>query len=265
MITKIDNKNVEIDGNAGKFAFAVKNFTTGETFFSNEDEIFHSASMIKLPVLSCLYLEAENGNIDLDTKYELKKEDVVEGGILPEFHYGSIFTLRDLANIMIVVSDNTATNILIDFLGFEKINKHIKEYLGMEKTELVKKLMIPAKSPDIFNYTCALDILRFFDMLYFGKLVSKKAAKEMLNILSRQMFIEKIPRFLPDYVFTANKTGEVSGTRHDGAIVKSNDFDFGMCVLTSKSDDVNKADDFISSLSRYFFDLFSQKEWLFHV
>ncbi len=260
MIIKIDNKNVEIVGDAGRFAFAVKNFTTGKIFFYNESEKFHSASMIKLPILSCLYLEAENGNIDLDTKYELKKEDVVEGGIIPEFHFGSVFTLRDLANIMIVVSDNTATNILIDFLGFEKINDHIKRYLGMEKTELVKKLMIPAKSPDIFNYTCAEDILQFFDLLYFEKLVSKKASKEMLETLSRQMFIEKIPRFLPDSVFTANKTGEVSGVRHDGAIVKTGDFDFGMCVLTSESDDVNKADDFISSLSRYFFDLFSQKE-----
>ena len=256
MIIKIDDKNVEIEGQAGKFAYAVKNFTTGKTFFANECEIFHSASMIKLPILSCLYLEAENGNIDLDTKYELKKEDVVEGGILPEFHYGSVFTLRDLANIMIVVSDNTATNILIDFLGFDKINEHIKKYLGMKKTELVKKLMVPAKSPDIFNYTTASDILRFFEMLYFEKLVSQKASKDMLNILSRQMFIEKIPRFLPDCVFTANKTGEVSGTRHDGAIVKSKSFDFGICVLTSESEDVNKADDFISSLSRYFFDLF---------
>ena len=260
MIIKIDNKNVDICGQAGKFAYAVKNFTTGETFFANEGEIFHSASMIKLPILSCLYLEAENGNIDLETKYELKKEDVVDGGIIPEFHYGSVFTLRDLANIMIVVSDNTATNILIDFLGFEKINEHIKKYLGMEKTELVKKLMIPAKSPDIFNYTCAKDILRFFELLYFEKLVSKKASKDMLEILSRQMFIEKIPRFLPDSVFTANKTGEVSGTRHDGAIVKTDNFDFGICVLTSKSEDINKSDDFISSLSRYFFDLFSQKE-----
>ena len=256
MIIKIDDKNVEIEGQAGKFAYAVKNFTTGKTFFANECEIFHSASMIKLPILSCLYLEAENGNIDLDTKYELKKEDVVEGGILPEFHYGSVFTLRDLANIMIVVSDNTATNILIDFLGFDKINEHIKKYFGMKKTELVKKLMVPAKSPDIFNYTTASDILRFFEMLYFEKLVSQKASKDMLNILSRQMFIEKIPRFLPDCVFTANKTGEVSGTRHDGAIVKSKSFDFGICVLTSESEDVNKADDFISSLSRYFFDLF---------
>ncbi|MBR0518168.1 serine hydrolase [bacterium] len=260
MIIKIDNKNVEIGGEAGKFAFAVKNFTTGETFFYNEAEKFHSASMIKLPILSFLYLEAENGNVDLEAKYELKKEDVVEGGIIPEFHLGSVFTLRDLANIMIVVSDNTATNILIDFLGFEKINRHIKEYLGMEKTELTKKLMIPAKSPDIFNYTCAEDILHFFELLYFGKLVSKRASKEMLETLSRQMFIEKIPRFLPDCAFTANKTGEVSGTRHDGAIVKTDDFDFGICVLTSESDDVNKADDFISYLSRYFFDLFSQKE-----
>ncbi len=260
MIIKINDKNINLLGEANKFAFAVKNFTTGETFFANEDKKFHSASMIKLPILSCLYYEAEDGNINLDTKYELKKEDVVDGGILPEFHYGSVFTLRDLANIMIVVSDNTATNILIDFLGFEKINKHIKKYLCMEKTELVKKLMIPAKSPDIFNYTCAKDILHFFDLLYFEKLVSNRASVEMLETLSRQMFIEKIPRFLPDSVFTANKTGEVSGTRHDGAIVKANDFDFGICVLTSESEDVNKSDDFISSLSRYFFDLFSQKE-----
>ena len=231
MIIKIDNKNVEIEGQAGKCAFAVKNFTTGKTFFYNEAEKFHSASMIKLPILSCLYLEAENGNIDLDTKYELKKEDVVEGGIIPEFHFGSVFTLRDLANIMIVVSDNTATNILIDFLGFDKINNHIKKYLGMKKTELVKKLMIPAKSPDIFNYTCAEDILQFFELLYLDKLVSKKASKEMLDTLSRQMFIEKIPRFLPDFVFTANKTGEVSGVRHDGAIVKSKSFDFSKIKL----------------------------------
>lgn len=221
------------------------------------DEIHHAASMIKLPVMGSLFEAAKEGLVSLDDMAALGEGDIVEGGVLYEMHPGTELTLRDLARLMIVVSDNTAMNILADRLGFGAISEHIKR-LGMDNTGLVKKLMLPPPVPGAYNYTTAGDIWKFLSMLESGEIAGREECDEMISIMSRQMFIEKIPRRLPKGVFTANKTGEVSGVRHDGAIIRAFGKAMIISVLTSDSSDENASDDVISDISASLFRVFER-------
>lgn len=247
-----------VEGLDGRFSVAFCLPGSGVVAGIGQDEEHHAASMIKLPILSCLFKEALAGSLSLSDRVSMSRGDVVEGGVLCELHEGVELTLLDLARLMIVVSDNTASNMLIDVLGFDAVNRHISE-IGMSGTALVKKLMIPAADPSAFNRTTAADVCLFLRRLAEGRLVSPESDEAMIDIMSRQMFVEKIPRYLPEGVFVANKTGEVSGVRHDGAIVRAFGSQFCMAALTSESGDVNASDDAISHAAAALFCVFERR------
>lgn len=239
-----------------KTGFSVRNLKTGYSFSYNGGIPCHAASMIKLPILSCFFKFLKEGKLSPFDKIKLSEKDMVDGGVLSEMHDGLELELMDLARLMIVVSDNTASNILTDILGIDALNEHISD-IGMKNTSLVKKLMLPPSEPGLFNRTSADDVSLFFNRLYFEDLVSPEADREMKSILSRQMFREKIPRRLPLSAFIANKTGEVSNTRHDGALIVYGTAAYSLCVLVWDAEDVNDADDFISEISKLIFDDFT--------
>src|SRR5262249_23569027 len=108
----------------GVMAVALKDLTSGETFFINGDEIMAQASSIKIAVLATLYLQAQQGKLKLSDEYVVRKEDLVPGsdimlGLTPGV---TRLTLRDLATMMVAVSDNSATNVLIGRVGIESVN-----------------------------------------------------------------------------------------------------------------------------------------------
>jgi beta-lactamase class A len=218
-------------------------------------EIFPAASLIKLPILFFLLKKVDDGALNLHETLLLKKKDKVGGsGILFELHDGIELTLLDLAVLMIVVSDNTATNLLIDKLGMKKI-QHFIESLGLANTILGRKLMVAPHRPPA-NFTTPMDMFLLLQKLLQGKLLSQKNTRLALEILFRQQYNEKIPLLLPQNVKTAHKTGEIQGVRHDCGIIQEGKTTWIGCFLTKNVQDALKADRIIAETAlachRYF-------------
>ncbi|MDR1835190.1 MAG: class A beta-lactamase-related serine hydrolase [Fusobacteriaceae bacterium] len=168
----------------------------------NEDEVFPAASIIKLYILGALQ------NEDFSTRIKLKKEDKVGGfGILQYLNDGLFLSVKDAAVFMIALSDNTATNILIDFIGLGEINRYIQK-INAKGTVLGRKMMdLQAKQAGLENYTTPGDTLEILDILCKDS--------EKLEILKTQACNNKLPLFFNGAIPFAHKTGDLDGIEHD--------------------------------------------------
>ena len=209
------------------------------------DEIFPAASLIKIPLLALFFRECESGRLDLNRTVKLKRKEKVGGsGILFELHDGIPVTLLDLATLMIVVSDNTATNLVTDQIGMKKIPAGLKA-LGLKKTIYGRKLMVAPNDPPA-NFTTPMEMFVLLKKLAAGELLSRRNTGLALDILFRQQYNEKIPLLLPEAAKVAHKTGEISGVRHDCGIVREGNGEWIGCFLTKKVRDELKADRIIA-------------------
>jgi beta-lactamase class A len=131
----------------GTFGVAVKHFATGLEFQHNGEELYPLASVFKVPVLVELFRQAEQGQLDLYQRYEVRQELVSPGsGVLKEFQPGAELTLWDMALLMLIISDNTATDHVVQLVGQNNINPTLRR-LGLEKTSVVM---------DCFHLLCDL-------------------------------------------------------------------------------------------------------------
>jgi len=142
-------------------------------------------------------------------------------------------TLKELATLMIIVSDNQATNILIDFLGMENINLLGKE-LGLKESFLGRKMMdTEARKNGYDNYTCADDISLLLKLIYQEKLINKEASQLMLDILLRQQQGERLQRYLPSDIKIAHKCGDLDNLENDGGIIWLGGKAYILVILTN--------------------------------
>lgn len=194
-------------------------------FSYHEDKSFLAASMIKLFILWELFRQKEQEGLDLQQRVSVKKEEMVSGfGILCHLHEGLEPTLKDLATLMIIVSDNTATNQLMDLLGIGKIQKTCQN-MRWSQTQIQRKMFdTEGEKKGLENRTSARDIADFFQRLLSktGEL-SREAKSEMLKILVNQQCNNKLPGRIfcqPDgtRIRMAHKTGDISYHEHDGGI-----------------------------------------------
>lgn len=214
-----------LKGLPGNIGFFYRNLVTGETHSYNEDCDMMAASVIKLFIMLDAFRRIEEGTLDKDMVITMKRDDCVPScGALTYMHDGLKVTVEDLYTLMIILSDNTATNVMIDILGFDSINDTILAY-GFTKTRLNRKMFDKEKSDKgIQNYISAREVGELLTMMYEGRAVSPKASEEMLRILSCQRLNGKIPFILhsyPEYIRIAHKTGEDTGITHDVGIVYS--------------------------------------------
>ena len=179
----------------------------------------NAASLIKVPILIEAFREAEVGLLSMDEVFSIRPEQKMPScGALTYLHDGLEVTLRDLCVLMIILSDNTATNLLIDRLGMESINRTLWR-LGCEKTVLRRRLFDDqAAAHGLQNTITAREIGQLFAGMYCGKCVSPEADSAMLAILENQRLNGKMPFFLPG-VQIAHKTGEDDGITHDAGIL----------------------------------------------
>lgn len=191
-----------------------------EEVLINEEIISKAASTIKLCILWHMYKEADKGTLSLEEKIVIKDEDKVGGcGILREFRQGLTFTLREIGTLMIVLSDNTATNLLIDRLGMDNINKSIKE-LGLENTILERKMYDrEAIESGLENYTDPKEMVLILDYILNSDSISKEYRQEMIGIMRRQQLNTKLPAMMPADIDFAHKTGELEDIDHDVGIL----------------------------------------------
>lgn len=213
-------------------------------------EAFPAASLVKVPILLELFRRFQEGEEDPGTRVLLRARDQVRGaGILFELHPGLRLTLRDLARLMIVVSDNTASNLLLDRLGFTAVNR-LLEQLGARNTVLRRKFMHPP-GPAGDNLTSASDCVRILRALWEGEVLQGPWKEEALEILSRQQYREKIPARLPYSAQVFNKTGELDGVRHDMGIVKDRGKTWILAVLTREGKEPWEVDGRIARIARW--------------
>ena len=203
-------------------------------FSINGDKKVLSASTIKLLILAELMKKISENKFSLSDTIMIADSMKTGGdGVLKELNTGHHFTLKELATLMIVVSDNQATNILIDFLGMENINQLGKE-LRLKKTFLGRKMMdIEARKKGYDNYTCADDISSLLKLIYQEKLINKEASQLMLDILLRQQQGERLQRYLPSDIKIAHKCGDLDNLENDGGIIWLGDRAYILVVLTN--------------------------------
>lgn len=212
-------------GDQGSAAIWFEHLDTGDVVQVNAEEVFPAASVIKVPILVEAFRQAEEGQICLESLCSVHEALRVGGsGVLKELHAGIAVTLRDLLTLMIIVSDNTATNMVIDLLGIERVNAAARR-LGLHQTVLRRKLMKGAffGSPDYSlatdNTISASDVGRLLRLIAGGEAVSPAADAEMVSILQRQQVNDRLPLLLPPRTRVAHKTGELRTTRHDAGVV----------------------------------------------
>ena len=243
-------KNLE----GGVLSVGFKEFTSGESYFYNREHIFPAASIVKVPIMLEYFHQIETNGLKPGEIIELDEKDIVSGaGILFELHRGIPLTLRDLVRLMMVISDNTASNIMLDRLGMDEINAFSKS-LGTQDTVIGRKFMIDPNAKFSKNFTSVQDMVLLYEKLYKGEILNKENTKEAMGILSRQQYREKIPLLLPKKLKVAHKTGEITGVRHDCAIILHNEKPYTLCVLTEELPDVVLGDRVIAEMSREIFD-----------
>ncbi len=209
-----------LDKIPGKKGFFYKNLVTGETIAIGEDLPMMAASVIKIPIMVEAFRQIKADKIQKDQIYTLKESDKRPScGCLNRMHAGLEVTVADLYNLMIILSDNSATNILIDLLGREQINASMRE-MGYQ-TIAVNRLLFDreASARGIQNYVSAAEIADMLEKMYHGTLVDPASDAEMLDVLKEQRLNGKIPFHFVEKVTIAHKTGEDDGITHDVGIV----------------------------------------------
>lgn len=224
----------------------------------HSEQTFRSASIIKVPLLAALFWLSERGELDWQETLPLRDNDRTPGsGILRELHTGLELTLHDLAVLMIVLSDNTATNMLIDRVGVEKVQQFL-QLVGFHHTTLQRRMYdFAAAEQGRENLCCAAEIADLLKWMAQGViravdgslLVSPDGCEQMLNIMREQFYRDQIPYLLPDEAKVANKTGEISRHHHDSAVVWTPAGCYTLVVLTRGFEHRRVAASFIAELS----------------
>lgn len=242
----------------GVAAVAIVDLGDGRQLLSNADHLAASASTIKLAILVELYRQSQQGGpARLDDTYVVKASDLVPdsyvlGGLTPGV---TRLTNRDLATMMIAVSDNSAANILIDRVGMENVNRLLRS-LGMTHTRLRRKMMdARAAQEGRENTATARELAQLLESVYSGRLLNAAMTSEFLKLLSTPKD-SWIPRMLPDGLKVANKPGSLDGIRNDAGIVFLEGRPFVVCVMTSYLRHGEDGERAISEIARAAFEYF---------
>ncbi len=239
-----------IEKHTGKIAVAVKHLQTGESFSHQADEPMPTASLIKLAVMIEAYRQAEAGKLDLAKPVLLKAEDKVQGsGILTShFSPGATISLRDAIRLMIVYSDNTATNLVLDKTSIPAVGETM-EQLGFPNTKIHAKVfrgdtsIAPQRSKKFgLGSTTAGEMISILEQLHAGKLASEASTKEMLDHLYA-CDDKRLTKQLPPGTKVAQKTGSVSAVRTVAGIIDTSSGPIAICILTADNQDQRWTDD----------------------
>lgn len=217
----------------------------------NPQKKIPAASIIKLLILSAALEANKNGKLSLEDNIIIRKRDITGGsGYIKTLKPPANFKIKELLEFMITRSDNTATNKIIDLLGYDYINK-VGQSLGLANTCLVRKMMdFSLRRRGVNNYTTAQDMTIILEKMYRGELVDRESSKFMLDLFKKQEINDRIPKYLPKDTVIAHKTGLEKGVVHDVGIVFAPKGDYIICVLTQKVRDYQVAKDYIAEVSR---------------
>ncbi len=252
----------------GKVALFAKNLATGETVAIDADRPVQTASVIKLPLLLEAYTQVKEGKLKLDDPVPLTKENQVQGsGVLGFLHPGLNLTLHDALVLMVVLSDNTATNLVIDKVGLKPTNE-MTAAMGLKNTYFYKKVYVKATEPlppDFKQFglgkTTAREMAEVMQAIYQCKLGDPKLCDDMQFILRNQQYRAMIPRYLEvadtseGLSAIGDKIGALDAVRNDVAFIITKKGTFIISAFTYDNKDQswtpeNKAEILIGHMAK---------------
>jgi beta-lactamase class A len=240
----------------GVVTYAIQDLTSGERFERQADIVVPTASVIKLAILYELFRQAGEERLALDETLPLDRTHAVTGGLLYELGTPAL-SLRDLAVAMIVLSDNTAANVLIDRLGADRINASLRE-LGLQDTHLRRRMIdLEAAQRGDENVATAREVASLLEWLHQGRGLTPRSRAELLDIL-RKPKRSPLRRGLPPSIEAASKSGGLDGVRADAAIVYAPNRPYVFVVMTTFLADDEAGEAVIGELSRLAFGYFSR-------
>lgn len=242
----------------GKVWIYAKNLDSQKTFSLRGDERVRTASTIKLPIMVETYFQVNEGKLRWTDEIVLAKEKKVGGsGVLGEFSDNTKIDLRTAVNLMIVVSDNTATNLVLEKVTADAVNARM-ESLGFADTKSIRRIFGSEKDsrvasdPVIKNFGLGMssprDMVGLLEMLERGQLVNAEASKSMLDVLRRQQYKDGIGRNALDTVPVASKSGTLDRLRADVGIVYTRRGRIAMAITVDDMQVVHYATDNLGSL-----------------
>ena len=233
-----------------KVHFFVKDAKTEEYFHRLLlDEVFSSASLIKVPILIAVLDHMERHSLSLDEVIPIQSENRVDFSVITEQQLHES-TLYELLGWMIMTSDNTATNVLIDYLGMDALNTYFRK-IGLTHTILQRKMMDFARLESGFdNVTTARDMAHLFTRIYRQDLLSAPFSTLAIDILSRQRVHDSLKRYLLEDIQIAHKTGSLDTVEHDTGIVFHHVNDYIIGVFITEVTNNDEARQFIGRLSK---------------
>jgi len=250
-------------GFSGTVGYALADLTTRECVCANADELFPTASAVKLPILTAFHAFVEQGGASWDDVVDMSSEDIPGGsGVLQHLSMPRSISFRDAAWLMICLSDNLATNLLLRAMTIPRTNELTSALVGADiivDSYAYYRPDIPVRS---MGRATPRAFLRYLEALAGGRLPGAEAT---LDVARRQFYRNMIPRFMPfnaygeSAVRIANKTGSLPGIRTDIALLEAETKTIAMVFMTAGSADVgfsfgNEGEVCIGTLARSVYD-----------
>ena len=279
-MTTVESAISRVNGVVG---VAAKHLISGREVRHNANKLFFMASTLKVPLLVELYRQVDRGRIDPDKRIGLTdKQRVAGSGVLRHLASGLQPTIKDLATLMIIVSDNMATDILYEMVCRDDLNRTIQE-LGLTSTRIpmsTRELLFSltgmdvddslrsykdvserldkgqvlsdadALSEDQSDISTPDDMVRLFELIHHGDILSDSARDSVLDILKRQRLNTIIPYYLPTGVEVAHKTGGYKGVRCDVGIVFAPNGPYAVALMVKEITDPTDMDPRLARVSR---------------
>lgn len=238
-----------IKGKPGFYSIYFKDLKTGESFGINEDQIETAASVNKVPIAAALYYLDSKSKLSLDEKITIQKNDIQDYGTgsLRYQKPGGSYSMRNLTNLMMKESDNTAAHVLGVRIGSDVLQNLVDSW-NLAQTNMEG------------NTTTVKDMDKLFEDIWNGKIASPAKTKEFLNFMTDTETEDRIPRDLPKGIIVYHKTGDGDGFIHDVGIIKSADDIYYLGIMTSdvgNSEDLTKKT--IGEISKTVYSYYAEK------
>jgi beta-lactamase class A len=244
-----------LQGTQGNYGIVIKNLSSGKGYTLNEHHRFQTDSLYKLWVMAVVFQDIQSGTLRenqvlsedvtvLNNKFQIASESAeqTEGTVT--------ISVSDALEKMITVSDNYAALLLTEKIRLSSIATFLREQ-GLSESSVGTDGEAP--------YATASDIALFFEKLYEGKLANSTYTEKMLQLLKDQRLNNKLPKYLPDSVVIAHKTGELDDYTHDAGIMYTPDGNYIIVVL-SESDDPPSAEERIAEVSKDVYNYLTQEK-----
>jgi len=248
---KLEKSILDVDRSLdGVMGVAIVDLTDGRKYLLHANDVFPQASSIKICVLAELYRQAQQDKLKLTDLYTVNTADLVQdsdimGGLTPGV---TRITLRDLATMMIAVSDNSATNVLIDRVGMDNVNAFLNAQ-GLRETKLRRKMMdLKAAAEGRENVSTPGEMMTLLQALYRGEILNKEMTADFFKVLSTHKD-SWIPRDLPDDLKIADKPGALEGVRNDSGVIFVDKRPYVLCVMTTYLHRERDGEEAISNIS----------------